>query len=582
MNSRSNKSWWGQAIHNRLIALVLAMLVIVPLIATPAEASWHGSAAFVYEGLALVLMVALLWRTRWNLTRSSLIQFAKTGSHLPIALFGGYAALSMLIAGRNPYGEQALLCLAAGILLYYVVATQFRRSEQLAKLVDTLVFLTIGAALLGFSQYSAGHSPDAVGLFGDHQLFGSFLMILLPLVGVQAVTEKKPGRQMAAQIATVFGVTALLISQARSAWIGAVAGLVVLAILTLVAASRTRSGLRGKHETVLPLVLIAVAAGFFLMLWPQTAHVFSRATSISKFTAVDTWLSRQHTWNGALKMIAARPVFGHGMGQYPVVQNHFTHEGIPLVATMRFSTLGEQAHNFYLQTAAELGIIGLLLFAGILITFWITGLYRVLHMDAGIRRSLLLGSLASTIAFAVDAFASPSWQLGQVSMFLWLSMGIGVCCLQKRTRAEEAEEVEPAMVPTRVSRPIAVFAALGAALLLPTAVVSADPGYGTPLNAFLRPKTATINDGATIQYSLFVNFKDAHGNINLVDVSSSSGTTFTYTVGGGVAPGAPGSGVNDRDYTGQPGENDIVTVTGTYTQSGSGSVSDTGKLKVHP
>src|SRR5579871_338587 len=215
MNSRSNKSWWAQATHNRLIALVLAMLVVVPLLATPPG---HGVAAFAYEGLALLLMAALLWRSQWNLSTPQLKQFFKTGSHLPVTLFGVVAALSTVVAGRNGYGEQALLCLGAGILLYFTVATQFRRSEQLAKLVDTLVFLTIAVSVLGFAQYSGGQKIEAIGLFGDHQLFGSFLMILLPLVGVQAVTEKKPNRQLAAQMATVLGVAALLISQARSAW----------------------------------------------------------------------------------------------------------------------------------------------------------------------------------------------------------------------------------------------------------------------------------------------------------------------------------------------------------------------------
>ena len=103
------------------------------------------------------------------------------------------------------------------------------------------------------------------------------------------------------------------------------------------------------------------------------------------------------------RMIAARPWFGHGLGQYVIQQRAYTHQGLPLSAATPGASLGELAHNFYLQTTAELGLVGLLLFAGILITFWWTGLHRVLRMSGTIRRRLLLGSLASTVAFAVDA-----------------------------------------------------------------------------------------------------------------------------------------------------------------------------------
>ena len=458
-----------------------------------------------------------------------------------------------------------------------MVASQFRRSEQLTKLVDALVFLLIAVSLLGFAQYSAGHNMEAIGLFGDHQLFGSFLMILLPLVGVMALTEKQPGRQTAAQIATVFGVTALLISQARSAWIGTVAGLVVLGVLSLVAAMQNRSLAPRKHEVVLPVMLLLVAAGFFLLLWPQTASLMSRASSLNKVSAVDTWHNRQHTWAGALKMIADSPVFGHGLGQYPVLQSRYTHEGTPLSIIGGRSSLGEQAHNFYLQTTAELGIVGMLLFAGALITFWGMGVYRAQRMDPGIRRSLLLGSLGATVAFAVDAFASPSWQLGQVAMFLWLSLGVGMSCMRERSHAEAAEEATAETVPARISRPVAVLGALALALLLPTVVFAGGGGYKTPKRVFLLPKHAVTLSRIPVQYTLFVEFTDGSASDVSLANSPAAKTVFSQTGGAGML-----TGPNNRVYKPKIGENDTVTVKGTYTQQGFGPLSDTGKLIVVP
>jgi hypothetical protein len=102
-------------------------------------------------------------------------------------------------------------------------------------------------------------------------------------------------------------------------------------------------------------------------------------------------------------------------------------------------------------------------------------------MDAGIRRSLLIGSIAATVAFMVDAASSPAWQFGQVSMFLWLAMGIGVACMRPRPKRQVNEEItyhQPAILG-RVARPaFAVLAALVmATLVLPTTNAVADSDY---------------------------------------------------------------------------------------------------------
>jgi putative inorganic carbon (hco3(-)) transporter len=583
MNLHTAALWWSQATYNRLVAIVLLMLIMVPLVATPAG---HGEAALAYEGLALLLLILLLGRSPWKLSPLRVRRFFTRGSHLPVALYGICAALSTLMAGRNGYGEQSLLCLGAGLLLYYTVASQFRRATQLAKLVDTLVFLTLGLSLLGFEQYQSGHSTQAMGLYGDHQLFGSCLMILLPLVGVHALTRKRPHRQTAAQIASVLGIAALLLSQARSAWIGAVAGLVFLAVTSVIRYRQGHARLRRDHEILLPLIVLAVAVGFFLLMWPTTAGLVSRATSLRRVTVVDTWQQRQATWAGVRHMIAARPWFGHGLGQYVIQQRAYTHQGLPLSAATPGASLGELAHNFYLQTTAELGLVGLLLFAGILITFWWTGLRRVLRMSGTIRRRLLLGSLASTVAFAVDAIASPSWQLPQVAMFLWLAMGIGVACQQPPNRLAEGQEKEEdneeeATVPIRVSRPTAVLATAGLALLLPTVVFAYDSGYGTPLSATLSPKSATIAANGTQSYTLTVAFSTGSS----YNMTLSPGTTFRYVLQGGGPPPGTATGVNGQTYQSAVGENDVVVVTGTFNQNtgnNQGVVSDTGLLTVHP
>jgi len=228
---------------------------------------------------------------------------------------------------------------------------------------------------------------------------------------------------------------------------------------------------------VLPAVLAVVAIGFAGLMATQNSSIVERASTLSNVSNISTWQLRQQQWQGAVEMIKSSPIMGQGIGSFPLNQKEFTNIGASITGGLRPS-LAEQAHNFYLQTTAELGLPGLVLFLGVMGTFLVMAGKRVTQMDAGIRRNLLIGGMASTVAFSVDAISSPSWQIAPISMFFWLMMGIGVSCLRPRMKHVEEEVVVKAS--TRVIRPLALVGACLALMLLilPTASVSANHGYG--------------------------------------------------------------------------------------------------------
>ncbi len=489
-----SNSWWEQAVQNRLVAAVLAMVALMPLVALPAEMRRPGAAALVFETFAILLMATLLWRSQWNLQKDRVIAFLKTGVNLPVLLLLGLAVVSCAVSPQKAYSAQETLRLGAGVLLYFVVTYQFRRSEYLAKLVDVLVFLALVTSLLGFAQFASSSTKYATGMFGDHQLFGSFLMLLLPIVGITAITETKTNRQLTAQVATIMTAACLLLTHTRSAWIGGAAGLLALGLLTTYALSRhSRIGAR-KHEWAIPVMLLFVGAGFFLTVSPDTGSILERADTLTQAGKETGWQYRADKARGSLAMIRERPLTGWGIGLYPYYQRQFTGSGAALAGGYVKPFLNEEAHNLYLQTAAELGIPGLVLLCGIVVMFLGMGLARLRGMEAGLRRNLLLGSMASMVAFAIDAAGSPAWQLGQNSMFLWLILGIGVSCL--RPKPKTSEETTHAPVPQMVSRPVIVFASLGLlAVLVPTIAVASVGNYTQLEQLILSPKQANLRGG---------------------------------------------------------------------------------------
>src|SRR5262249_49105178 len=407
----SKMTWLEQAVHNKLVALVLAMIVGVPLIAAPMEGSTPGLATMAFEGFAIVLLATLLWTSKWNLSSENVAQFLKTGPNTPILLFMLLVIVSCVLSPHKAYSIQETMRIGSGVLLYFVVAYQFRRSEYLTKLTDTVLFLAIASSLVGFLQFATGSGQYATGFFGDHQLFGSFLMILLPIVAVVAITETKQSRQLTAQVATVMTTACLLITHTRSAWIGAAAGLATLSVLSIMIGAKKGILKSKKHEVALPVMILLVAVGFFLIVSPQSNSILGRATTLGHVKGEKGFQYRENKVRGSIDMIKAHPLTGVGVGLYPYEQSAYTHSGNPLLLAPGLrASLGEQAHNLYLQTGAELGVLGLITLVSIPCAALLLGIRRSRVMDSGIRRSLLIGCTASCVAFAVDAIGSPAWQ----------------------------------------------------------------------------------------------------------------------------------------------------------------------------
>jgi O-antigen ligase len=564
-----SKSWWAQVVQNRLIAMVLAMIVIVPFVASPADRSVQGIAALTFQGFAILLLVTLLWRVRWDLRREKVMTFLRTGPNLPILLLLGVAVVSCALS-RSVYSIQETLRLGAGILLYYVVVYQFRRSEHLSKLLDTLLFIGIVAPLVGFAQFSVSSEHRATGMFGNPQLLASFLMILWPIVLITAITEKSTNRQLAAQVATVLMTGCLLLTQTRSAWLGAATSLAVLGVLAFLVALRNRSANLSarKHELVLPVMLLVVSVGAFVFLWPQASKFLERGQTLTHYADINTFQMRQELWKGAWQMFQSHPLSGVGVGNYPVYQSEYTKFGVSLTRTPMRPSLGENAHNLYLQTLAELGLPGLLLLMGTLCAFFIAGLRRVRVMESGIRRSLLMGALGGIVAFCVDALSSPSWQLGQASLFFWLVLGLGVAALRPHARREETTEAPSPLLAPAFARTVAVAVSLGLVALLPSVSVSQVDGY--PDHVEISPKEATIIAGGAQPYTLELVYTD--GTRQNVTLSSFS----TYSEDGlGAMTGANKSVYQSRARKPEP----LVNITGTY-DDGSFSDSDSATLVV--
>jgi len=90
---------------------------------------------------------------------------------------------------------------------------------------------------------------------------------------------------------------------------------------------------------------------------------------------------------------------------------------------------GIYPHNSYLQKAAEIGLLGIFAFIGILFIFFKTAL-RYLNQK---RDFLVLGLLSGILAFLVHAFFDTHLYSLQLVVLFWYMLGLTIAVIKFKT-----------------------------------------------------------------------------------------------------------------------------------------------------
>ncbi len=119
----------------------------------------------------------------------------------------------------------------------------------------------------------------------------------------------------------------------------------------------------------------------------------------------------------AMNMIEAHPFVGVGLNNYAEV--HLKYDDTAENVTGYFP---RPVHNFYLQLAAEIGIPSLIIFAGLILSIYLSGFY-LLKNTTGLDQSVILGIMGGMTGFLLHGLVE-NCSLGQHSLMpLWVFAG---------------------------------------------------------------------------------------------------------------------------------------------------------------
>ena len=455
--------------------MIAAMLVLSPLVPVSLNSRrWHGAQTLLVEAGAVLLLMALLCAP-WSLTTFQ--SFALRLRQFPFFCLHLLLLWTLISCLRSPnsFAIQGLLTIAFGVLVTDIAAIQITEKRQVIFLVNAVL---LAAALVSFSgliQLGNGNLQLAVGCLHDHQLFGAFMMLPIPLCLALSAAPTNLTQRLFSQAALLICIAGLLESQHRSAWIGAFVSVLVFAGLFLfrtAAFPGRKTGARDQKKqwtsAVVPAAIVVIA--LFGVVWssPDRDRLLVRLFSVqgaaeSRDSSMQ-W--RQAVWRGTRGMIAEKPFLGWGIGSFALRHEPFTHTGHSIAVVQKQGpSIEDEAHNSYLQTWVELGLVGLLLWLAVLVSFLVIGIRFLKRLPRGsLEQWLLIGCLSAIIGQMVDALANPAWQFGMVILPLWVIFGVTAALVRPSTVIETNQHSLSAPLFVRIIQ-IGIAAGVGFGLL---------------------------------------------------------------------------------------------------------------------
>lgn len=352
--------------------LVLALLQLLPLpaalhrlLAPGSHAAWHPADPLVAEVLG----------------RSARpISLDPDTTLAAIALTGGLCLLALLAAPVLARPTAAVAALAAvavsgSAMSAYAIWARGR----------------FGSLLYG--QYSVPTTAPFGPFVSKNHFAGWTVMAALLVAGLALgladgarrrgrdwTADPRAGGVILAVVAALVMALAALVSLSRGGGMALAAGVSCLLALRLF-------GARSRATLVATLAPALVLGAILVALVPQEAHERMRSLSGASF--------RLDTWRDTLRLAAASPVVGHGLGAF--------HDAYPPFKRGHGIVRVEHAENDYLETLAETGAVGLLLvLAGVALVL-ARGLRGADASSSALARAVAQGGCAALVALAVHS-----------------------------------------------------------------------------------------------------------------------------------------------------------------------------------
>ena len=347
----------------------------------------HRYTFLLFFVFASLLTASILWSRDWRtslylalhiwLVLLFILSLRDWHEVWPVAMFGLCCALSFeLVAGFAGFGLQSTAFLESLGLAWPGALTPAQPGASVVQLENGVRILR---------AYGTLPHPNILG--------GLVLVTMLGPAGLFLAGKK---RNVPALFLFNLGILLLVPTFSRSAWLGFVA-------LVAVLAWKARYFEHKKIILLFSAIVIAVICAFY----PLRALVFTRIGNQDVPTEQISTLGRFWLDRQAISMIQNHPVAGTGIGSFILELAESSVEGAPI----------EPVHNLFLLITAELGLVGFILLTILCVSVALT------IFKSTSPQGILAGALVTGLGM-ISLFDHYLWTLAPGRIMLGLALGL--------------------------------------------------------------------------------------------------------------------------------------------------------------
>jgi O-antigen ligase len=412
--------------YNKAIFFAICVLPMLATIGYGAVDMWATSLLAIAAGAIFLL---------WTIETLKLKQFRFNPSQLQLPFFGLIiiGVIQILPLGTNielfnllnvpvastlsldPYATRFFVIRSIILLVFFAAALTFIYDEgRFRKTALMIVIFGTAMAFFGILQrlanpdgiYGLRESPHAIpfGPFVNQHHFAAFMNMTVGLaLGMIIGGWASRDKMILLTIAAVVMGAAVIFTGSRGGMLSFVGVIALTTVATFLLKVRTRRSRRAEQEedrarTRLSVAASSVAVVFVLLglvVFLGGGDNLLRGLGISE-DYTDVTSGRSHFWRVGLDVFLANPVLGAGLDAFGVAYTRFdTSSG-----TFRV----EQAHNDYLQTLADSGILGFSCIAAFIVMFFRKSISAISGTTDRFQRSAMVGALGGCFGILIHSF----------------------------------------------------------------------------------------------------------------------------------------------------------------------------------
>lgn len=311
------------------------------------------------------------------------------------------------------------------VVLFFLCGQIFKNRENIEKymwlymvpLCIVVLYSIYNLSTDSFSDMAAHWASQP--FYKDHTSYGAVLAMYIPAAIIFAL-EKRESTLLRTAIVSVAVILILgvIFSYTRAAWVSLLGALGVFVILKL----------RIQFKVV--FTGLALLFGLFLVYQDvlverlernekeSSSELTDHVESISNISSDASNLERINRWNSALRMFAAKPIFGFGPGTYMFQYAPFQRADEKTIISTNFGEVGN-AHSEYLGPLSESGFLGAILVVALLIFTLRLGLNLYYVLDPGKLRNLVLALLLGLITYYIHGVLNNYLDTDKASVPFW-------------------------------------------------------------------------------------------------------------------------------------------------------------------